>query len=78
MASPRRTAPVRYVFTDDLPDGEVIVPIRTKSGNLIFPVRRGEMTERMLAGLNQTAQHVLGIGLAQISENQKPPPEREE
>jgi hypothetical protein len=78
MASRKRAPRVRYVFSDDLPDGEVIVPIKTKSGDLIFPVRRGEMTERMLAGLNEAAAHVLGVGLAQISENEKPPPAREE
>lgn len=75
MASPKKAPQARYVFTDDLPDGEVIVPIQTKSGDLIFPIRRGEMTERMLAGLNETARHVLGVGLVRISENENPPPE---
>ncbi|MFG3323759.1 hypothetical protein ACGF3J_37510 [Streptomyces sp. NPDC048171] len=77
MESQRRAPRVEYVFSDDLPDGEVIVPIKTKSGRLIFPVRRGEMTERMLAGLNEAAQHVLGVGLAEISDNEVPPERRE-
>ncbi|GHC28769.1 MULTISPECIES: hypothetical protein [Streptomyces] len=68
---------MQYVFSDDLPDGEVIVPIRTKSGRLIFPVRRGEMTERMLAGLNEAAAHVVGVGLAEIRDNEVPPERRE-
>lgn len=66
-------ARVEYVFSDDLPDDEVIVPIRTKGGTWIFPIRRGEMTQRMLDGLNEVAAHVVGVGLVQISDNEKPP-----
>lgn len=72
MESQRR-ARVKYVFSDDLPDGEVIVPVRTKTGELIFPVRRGEMTQRMLDELNAVADHIVGVGLVQISDNEKPP-----
>lgn len=72
MESPQ-TPTAWYVFSDDLPDGEVIVPIKTPHG-LCFAVRRGEMTQEMLDGLNQTAQFVLGVGLAHLH-TEKPPDE---
>ncbi|WP_020141171.1 hypothetical protein [Streptomyces sp. 351MFTsu5.1] len=67
-----------YFFSDDLPDGEVIVPIKTPYG-LAFAIRRGAMTQEMLDGLNQTAEFVLGVGLAHLGHTEKPPdPGREE
>ncbi|MFJ3663117.1 hypothetical protein ACIPPM_21930 [Streptomyces sp. NPDC090119] len=55
-----------YFFTDDLPDGEVIVPFRTRYG-VAFGVRREAMPEETLKELNRTAQLVLGIGLAEVN-----------
>ncbi|MGV2914453.1 hypothetical protein [Streptomyces alfalfae] len=78
MESRKKRAPQAwYVFSDDLPDGQDIATIRSKSGDLIFPIRRGAITDEFLADLNRTARHVLGVGYAQISKNEKPP-EREE
>lgn len=71
MESPRQAPRAWYVFSDDLPDDEVIVPIKTKSGDLAFAIRRGEMTDRMLARLNETARFVLGVGLVQIGDNEQ-------
>lgn len=61
-----------YFFTDDLPDGEVITPFRTRHG-LAFGVRTGAMPDETLDALNQTARFVLGVGLAHIGHTEKPP-----
>ncbi|RMI92020.1 hypothetical protein BIU87_20660 [Streptomyces sp. ZS0098] len=66
-----------FVFSEDLPDGEVIVPIKTQHG-LAFACRPGELTQTMLDGLNATAKHVIGVGLASINDNGGEPPERRE
>lgn len=68
MESPR----VWYFFSDDLPDGEVIVPIKNEHG-LAFAVRRGAMEQSTLDELNRTAQFVLGVGLMRLGETEKPP-----
>ncbi|MDX3087151.1 hypothetical protein PV620_30070 [Streptomyces sp. ME02-6978a] len=73
MESPR----CWFFFSDDVPEGEVIVPIRTQHG-LAFACRPGEMTEKMLAGLNEATKHVLGVGLAVITDNGGKPPKRRE
>ncbi|MFJ8154849.1 hypothetical protein [Streptomyces sp. NPDC094468] len=61
-----------YFFSNDLPDGEVIVPFKTDRG-LAFAVRTGAMPEATLAALNETAEFVLGIGLAHLGHTEKPP-----
>ncbi|MET8982099.1 hypothetical protein ABZX85_41605 [Streptomyces sp. NPDC004539] len=62
----------QYVFSDDLPDGEVVVPIRTNWG-LAIAIRSGAMPQHTLDELNQAARFVLGVGLAQINHQPKPP-----
>lgn len=57
------TQRVWYFFSEDLPDGVLIVPIKTAEG-LAFGVRPGAMTEEMLAALNQNVEFVIGTGLA--------------
>ncbi|MFH9404930.1 MULTISPECIES: hypothetical protein [unclassified Streptomyces] len=76
MESQRQQARAWYFFSDEVPDGEVIVPIKTRYG-LAFACRPGEMTQRMLDGLNEAARHVLGVGLATITDNEKPPERKE-
>lgn len=74
----RRSAPqARYVRSGDLPDGEDIVPIRTRSGDLILVLDREVFSERAARALNACAQHILGVGLAEIRENRKPPERKE-
>ncbi|MEU7384737.1 hypothetical protein AB0A91_33150 [Streptomyces sp. NPDC042207] len=77
MVSPRRR--VWYFFSDDLPDGELIVgPIVSEHG-LAFAVRPDAgMDKDMLARLNATADHVLSVGLAHLDVRQCKPPERRE
>lgn len=80
MESPRHPRPrVWYVFSDDLPDGELIVPIKSAYG-LAFAVRRNAgMSQEMLDQLNETADFVLGVGLAHLDgAGEDKPPEREE
>lgn len=63
---------VWYFFSDDLPDGEVIVPFRTKRG-LAFGIRPGEMSKEMLKALNATARFILGVGLAHLEHIEERP-----
>lgn len=77
MESPRGPR-VWYFFSDDLPDGEILVPIKSEHG-LAFAVRPGTMQPEMLDRLNQAADHVLGVGLAHLDVGQSDkPPEGEE
>lgn len=75
MESPRGR--VWYFFSDELPDGELIMPVKNRYG-LAFAVRRGRMEQEMLDQLNATADFVLGVGLAHLDGHEDKPPEREE
>ncbi|MEU8717524.1 hypothetical protein [Streptomyces sp. NPDC048663] len=75
MTSPPQQR-VWYFFSDDLPEEHLIVPIRTAQG-LAFGIRPGAMTEPMLQALNQTAEFVLGTGLAHVGHTGKPPDGKE-
>ncbi|MGJ5898588.1 hypothetical protein ACSCBZ_42620 [Streptomyces niveiscabiei] len=70
MESPTLTA--WFAFSDNLPAGEVVVPVMTEHG-LGIAIRRGAMPQDTLDELNRTAQFVLGVGLAQINPSPKPP-----
>jgi len=77
MESPRGPR-VWYFFSDDLPDGEILVPIKSEHG-LAFAVRPGKMPQEMLDRLNEAADHVLGVGLAHLDVGHTgKPPERKE
>lgn len=77
MGSPPRPR-VWYFFSGDLPDGELIMPIKTRYG-LAFAVRPDAgMEQEMLDQLNKTADFVLGVGLAHLCTDDVKPPEREE
>jgi hypothetical protein len=72
MESPDRESPTAwYFFTDDLPDGEVIVPFETPWG-LAFGVRTGAMPQETMDALNATARFVLGVGLAHLGDTESP------
>lgn len=70
MESPQPQA--WYFFSDKVPKKEVIVPIRTSHG-LAFAVRTGASAEEIVEALNETAEFVLGVGLAHIGHTEKPP-----
>ena len=59
MESQTRPAAAWYELRDDLPDGEVLVPVLTKRGTVIA-VRKGEMTEALCAELNKMLTHLIG------------------
>ncbi|MFH9957344.1 hypothetical protein ACH4OX_24465 [Streptomyces roseolus] len=61
-----------YFFSEDLPDGETMVPIVTRHG-LAFAVRPGACPPEFLDRLNEAAEHVLGVGLAAIKPQQRTP-----
>ncbi|MGQ4469353.1 hypothetical protein ACN6K6_000655 [Streptomyces violaceoruber] len=68
------------VWSEDLPDGEVVVPIKTKDG-LAIACRPGQMTKQMFDDLNAVARHVIGVGIVSINDNGgcgKPPDRRRE
>ncbi|MFJ8109949.1 hypothetical protein [Streptomyces sp. NPDC096132] len=72
MVSPPAQMQAWYFFSDDLPDGQLIVPFKTRHG-LAFGVRTGAMPEATLEALNETARFVLGVGLAHLGPTEKPP-----
>ncbi|MGA5668980.1 hypothetical protein ACPCTG_26295 [Streptomyces pseudogriseolus] len=65
------------VWSEDLPDGEVVVPVKTKDG-LAIACRPGEMTKQMFDDLNAAARHLIGVGIVSINDNGGEPPERRE
>jgi hypothetical protein len=70
---------VWYFFSDDVPDGELIVPIKNEHG-LAFAVRPDAgMKQEMLDELNRVADYVLGVGLAHLGAGREErPPDRKE
>lgn len=77
MESPRGPR-VWYFFSDDLPDGEILVPIKSRHG-IAFAVRPGKMEPEMLVRLNENVDHLMSVGLAHLDfGNTDKPPEREE
>ncbi|MFF7310523.1 hypothetical protein [Streptomyces sp. NPDC008137] len=71
MESPAK-ARAWYFFSEDLPEGEVIVPIKSKHG-LAFAVKKGAEPQEILDSLNETARFVLDVGLGHISQPEMPP-----
>ncbi|MFE9920432.1 hypothetical protein ACFYQA_02260 [Streptomyces sp. NPDC005774] len=66
---------VWYFFSDDLPEDEIFMPIRNEHG-LAFAVRPNSgMDQAMLDRLNEAADHVISVGLAQLNISQGKPPE---
>lgn len=51
-----------YIFSDDIPDSEVVVPIVTSSGNTVLAVRPGEMTPRLMEALNDALRLLIDTG----------------
>ncbi|MFI8988625.1 hypothetical protein ACIG63_27055 [Streptomyces antimycoticus] len=76
MKSPTRASRAWYFFSSDLPEGEILIPIKTPHG-LAFAVRPGKMAPEMLDELNRVANYVLNVGLARIDvDPDTKPPER--
>jgi hypothetical protein len=71
MESPARLR-AWYFFSEDLPDGEVIVPIRNRHG-LAFAVRKDAEPQEIIDSLNETARFVLDLGLGYIGQPEAPP-----
>lgn len=65
------------VWSDDLPDGEEMVPIKTKDG-LALACRPGGMTKPMFDAFNAAARHLIGVGIVTINDNGGKPPEQRE
>ncbi|MFJ7238256.1 hypothetical protein ACIQWB_14135 [Streptomyces olivaceus] len=65
------------VWSDDLPDGDVVVPVKTKDG-LAIACRPGAMTQQTFDDLNAAARHLIGVGIVSITDNGGKPPERRE
>lgn len=73
----RQPAKAWYEFRDDLPEGEVLMTVLLPQGTMIA-VRPGEMTDEMLAALNRMLEHVVGTGLWQPGDDDKPDEQLEE
>jgi hypothetical protein len=61
MAHQTRAAKAWYELRDDLPDGEVLVPVETAEGT-ILAVRKGHMSEQLVEAANATYEHLIGAG----------------
>lgn len=59
METQLQPAAAWYELRDDLPDGEVLVPVLTNRGTVIA-VRKGAMTEECCAELNKMLNHLVG------------------
>ena len=74
MESPRSPR-VWYFFSDELPDGEILVPITSKHG-LAFAVRPNSgMDQPMLDRLNENTEFVLSLGLGILNVGDEGTPE---
>lgn len=79
MESPRGPRRVWYFFSDDLPDGEILVPITSEHG-LCFAVRpEAGMDQNMLDRLNENVDHLMSVGIARldVGDTDKPPERKE-
>lgn len=77
--TPTGTARAWYIESDDLPDGELVVPIVLKNGGTVLAVRPGEMTPRLMAALNEALSHLIDTGLWQPGDDgREQGPRREE
>lgn len=58
---------VWYFFSEDVPDGQLMIPIVNDHG-LAFAVKpNAGMEQEMLDELNRVADHVLGVGIAHLN-----------
>jgi hypothetical protein len=71
MVKRHRPAHAWYEIRDDLPDGEMLMPVLTSQGTMIA-VRPGHMSEELLKALNEMLDHVVGTGLWQPGEDDDP------
>ncbi|MFJ1653660.1 hypothetical protein ACIOC2_20180 [Streptomyces sp. NPDC088337] len=71
-----RPAKAWFVFSDDLPDGETVIPIQTPYGTALA-VRPTEMTPQLLQDLNKVAKFLIDTGLWQPGDEGPGKPEEE-
>lgn len=86
MESPKPSEPgtppvprprVWCVLTDDLPDGELVMPVVTPNG-IALAVRRGEkVEEELVSELNAVLRHLVDTGLC-LPGSRGAPPDRKE
>lgn len=68
---------VWFFASDDLPEGEVITPIRTPEG-LALGVHSGAKMDEVLNDLNRVLDWAVQTGVLQVSQIQQPPQPRRE
>ena len=51
----------RYVVTDDIPDGKILVPLDSDLGTVML-VRKGHMSEELAAEINAHLGWMTGLG----------------
>lgn len=63
-AEPAAAASVRVEFAPDgtMPDGRAVVPVE-REGEMIWVVRKGEMSETARTEINHALQHIAHSGL---------------
>jgi hypothetical protein len=65
MESPRGR--VWYFFSDDVPEGKLMIPIVNDHGLAIAVRPDAGMEREMLDELNRVADHVVGVGIAHLN-----------
>lgn len=73
MVDRHRPARAWYETRDDLPDGEVLMPVLTPQGTMIA-VRRGHMSDEAVTAANQMLDHLIGLGLWQPGDEEPDKP----
>lgn len=53
-----------WVLRDDLPDGELLIPVLTPDGT-VMAARAGHMSDELLLALNDYLDHLIGTGMWQ-------------
>jgi hypothetical protein len=76
MESPKRPAKAWFQFSEEIPDDELVVAVRTPHG-IALPVRPGEMTPQLLQALNKSFDHLVSVGLMRVGDDGDERPRRE-
>lgn len=70
------SARIWFTSSDDLPEGEIVVPVLTKHG-VALVVRPGEQMPRLLQALNETMRLLIDTGLWQPGDDGDETPQEE-
>lgn len=76
MESPRPAKKLWFLTSDQIPDGELVVPVETQYGTALA-MRPKEVTPELIRALNESVAHLVSIGLLQVGDDGFEPPRKE-